>query len=59
MIKLGYQQTAYTLQANAPALRNIASFDHNVVYAGNVIQNSPYEEGKTMAIGGISCLQQF
>ncbi len=27
------------------ALQNIASFGHNVVY-GNVIQNSPYEEGK-------------
>jgi hypothetical protein len=28
--------TAYTLRANALALLEIASFGHNVVYAGNV-----------------------
>ena len=31
--------TAYTLQVNALALRDIAPFGHNVVYAGNVRQN--------------------
>ena len=29
--------TAYTLRAYALALRDIAPFGHNVVYAGNVI----------------------
>ena len=29
--------TAYTLWANARALRDIAPFDRNVVYAGNAI----------------------
>jgi len=31
--------TAYTLRAFALALRDIAPFGHNVVYAGNVIRN--------------------
>jgi len=31
--------TAYTLQANALALRDIAPFGHNVVYAGTVSRN--------------------
>jgi hypothetical protein len=31
--------TAYTLRADALALRDIASFGRNVVYAGNVICN--------------------
>ena len=32
--------TAYTLRAYALALRDIAPFGRNVVYAGNVIRNS-------------------
>jgi hypothetical protein len=31
--------TAYTLRANALALRDIAPFGRNVVYAENVIRN--------------------
>lgn len=40
-----HQIIHYTLHRHL-TLRNIDSFGHNVVYAGNVIQNSPYEEGK-------------
>jgi hypothetical protein len=32
--------TGYTIQANALALWDIAPFGRNVVYAGNVIQNT-------------------
>jgi len=31
--------TAYTLRANALALRDIAPFNRNIVYAENVIRN--------------------
>jgi hypothetical protein len=39
MINGTSDNTAYTLRANALALRDIAPFGRNVVYAGDVIQH--------------------
>ena len=36
-LRVASYNTAYTLRANALALRDIAPFGRNVVYAGNVI----------------------
>jgi len=38
--------TAYTLRADVLALRDIAPFGRNVVYAGNVRRNAHYEVQK-------------
>jgi hypothetical protein len=44
--------TAYTLRANALALRDIAPYGRNVVYAGNVIRNAVFEKthGKNVEV---------
>ena len=42
--------TAYTLRAYALALRDIAPFGRNVVYAGNVRRNGGFKYCKTFEV---------